>query len=81
MDLAFIMAAAEAAEHAAEEHHKSETPFFIGGGVLALFAILISVFGFTRPDFPSSVGAQRLVIGVSTVLVLGAMSSAVYVAS
>jgi hypothetical protein len=79
--LATILAAAEAAgEHAAEEHEKSETPFFIAGSVLALWAIAISVFGFTRPDFPSNNGAARGVMALSAVLVLAATSMAVYVA-
>ena len=76
MDLSFILAAAE---HAAEEHHKSELPFFIAGGLLASFAVLISVFGFKRPDFPASDAAARGVMAVSTVLVAGAMAMIIYV--
>jgi hypothetical protein len=79
--LATILAAAEAAgETVAEEQHKSEVPFFIAGSILALWAVAISVFGFTRPDFPSSDGAARGVMALSAVLVLGATSMAVYVA-
>jgi len=80
MDLAFLLAAAEAAEHAAEEHHKSEAPFFIMGGLFATFAVLISVFGFKNPDFPDNAGAARGVMTVGVVLMLAAVSSAVYVA-
>jgi hypothetical protein len=76
VDLSFILAAAE---HAAEEHHKSELPFFIAGGLLASFAVLISVFGFKRPDFPASDGAARGVMAVSTLLVAGAMAMIIYV--
>ena len=43
--------------HGAEEEHTSEAPFFIIGGILASFAILISVFGFKKPDFPGSASA------------------------
>jgi hypothetical protein len=79
--LATILAAAEqAGEQAAEAHHKSETPFFIAGSLLALWAIAISVYGFTRPDFPSTDGEARGVMALSAVLVLGATSMAVYVA-
>ena len=78
MDLAFIVAAAA---EAAEEHHRSEAPFFIAGGVLAAFAVLISVVGIMRPDFPTSSGAARGVMGLGAVLVLAAMSMAVYVAN
>ena len=80
MDLAFILAAAEVAEHAAEEHHKSEAPFFIAGGLLATFAIVISVFGFKQPDFPANAAAARGVMSVGAVLMILAVSSAIYVA-
>ncbi|MDQ3675900.1 MAG: hypothetical protein M3401_03700 [Actinomycetota bacterium] len=74
-----ILAAAEAAGEPAEEH-RSEVPFFVAGGLLAIWAVVISVFGFTRPDFPSSEGAARGVMALSAVLVAAAMSMAVYVA-
>ena len=73
MDLALILAAAE-------EQHKSEAPFFIAGAILVAFAVLISVLGFTRPDFPGSAMAARGVMALSAALVLAAMSMAVYVA-
>jgi hypothetical protein len=83
--LATILAAAEhAAEaggHAAEEEHKSEAPFFVMGGALALFAILVSVVGFKKPDFPAGAGAARGVMTLGLALVLGTMASIVYVAS
>ncbi len=79
--LATIVAAAEAAgEHAAEEKEHSEVPFFIAGSLLAVWAVAISVFGFTRPDFPSSEGAARGVMTLSAVLMLAAVSMAIYVA-
>lgn len=86
MDLSIILAAAEAAaEHgagAAEEHaEKSELPFFIAGGILATFAVLISVFGFKRPDFPATDSQARGVMAVSVLLVAAAMVSIVYVAN
>ncbi len=80
MDLTFILAAAEVAEHAAEEEHKSELPFFLMGGLFATFAIAISVFGFKRPDFPADGSAARGVMSVSVALMIGAVASAVYVA-
>jgi hypothetical protein len=64
---------------AAEESHRSETPF-IFGIALAVFAVLISVVGFTRPGFPGSDGAARGVISVGAVLVLCTMGLIVYVA-
>ena len=77
MDLAFLLAAAE---HVAEEHEKSEMPFFIMGGLFAMFAVLISIFGFKNPDFPDNAGAARGVMTAGVVLMLAAISSAVYVA-
>jgi hypothetical protein len=79
MDLAFILSAAE---HVAEtaEPERSELPFFIMGGLFATFAVLISVFGFKNPDFPDNAGAARGVMTVGVVLMLAAVSSAVYVA-
>ncbi len=82
MDLAFILAAAEHAASAAEhaEEHKSETPFFIAGGMFAVFAILISVYGFKRPDFPATATAARGVMSAGAVLMMAAVGTAVYVA-
>ncbi len=81
MDLLVILAAAEtAAEHAGEEHHKSELPFFLAGGLFALFACAISVYGFKNPDFPDNSGAARGVMSVGVVLMVAAIFSAVYVA-
>jgi len=88
--LATILAAAQdsaehvaegAGGHGAEEEHKSEAPFFIIGGILTSFAIIISVFGFKKPDFPGSASAARGVMALSTVLVVATMASIVYVAS
>ena len=85
LTLSTILAAAEpaagAAEHAAEEEHKSEAPFFIAGAVLVAFAIAISVFGFKRPDFPGNAGAARGVMALSVVLVAATLFSAVYVSA
>lgn len=78
MDLAFIVLAAA---EVAEEHEKSETSFFLLGGALAAFAVLISAFGFTKPDFPNGSGAGRAVVGVGVVLVAATMWAILYVNS
>ena len=83
MDLAVIIAAAEHAASAAEhleEHEKSEVPFFIAGSAFALFAVLISVYGFKNPDFPATSAAARMVMSAGAVLMLSAVGTAVYVA-
>lgn len=75
MVLAFIIGAAEAAA----EQEKSEAPFFIAAGLLAVFAVGISVVGFTKPDFPDSSGAARGLMGLSVVLVVATMAAILYV--
>ena len=81
MDLTLILAAAEVAEHAAgEEHHKSEMPFFVAGGLLAAYAIAVSVYGFRDPDFPDNAGAARGVMSVGVLLTIAAVFCAIYVA-
>jgi hypothetical protein len=65
---------------AAEESHRSETPFFVVGIALAVFAVLVSVVGFTRPDFPGSEAAARAVMAVGAVLVVLTGGLIVYVA-
>ena len=76
MILSTLLAAAEAVEH-----EKSETPFFIAGVVLAGFAILISIVGMKKPDFPSDQGTARGVMALSVMLVLATMSAIVYVSN
>ncbi|HVF77375.1 MAG TPA: hypothetical protein VNA28_03680 [Solirubrobacteraceae bacterium] len=73
--------AAEGGAHAAEEEHKSEAPFFIVGGMLALFAIVISIIGFKKPDFPASASAARGVMTLGLTLTLATMASVIYVAT
>ena len=55
----------------------SKVPFYIAGGALALWAVLIAVHGITPPGFPGSKGGRRGVIGASALLVLAAMWTAV----
>ena len=85
LTLSTILAAAEhgaaaAGEHAGEEH-KSETPFFVAGAILVVFSILISIFGFKRPDFPATASAARGVMTLSIALVAAAAFSIVYVSA
>jgi plastocyanin len=57
---------------------KNRTVFYILAGLLALWAVLISLgVGLRRPDFPSNVGGQRTVILISAVLVIATASSGV----
>jgi plastocyanin len=57
---------------------KSKVPFYIAGGLLVLWALTVSMgIGMRRPNFPETLGQQRLVMGISIVLVLAAVSMAV----
>jgi plastocyanin len=57
---------------------KSKTAYYIAGGLLVAWALIVSVlFGLRKPDFPGSLGGQRVVMAISAVLVIAAASTAV----
>jgi hypothetical protein len=58
----------------------SKVPFFIGGGVLAMWAVVLAALGLRNPSFPGDARGQRAVMGISLVLAVVAMGLAVYVA-
>lgn len=61
---------------------KSKIPFYVAGGILVVWAMVLSLgIGLRRPDFPASLAGQRAVMAISAVLVLGAISTAVLTAS
>jgi plastocyanin len=61
---------------------KSKVPFYIAGGVLVVWALTLSLgLGLRKPDFPGSLAGQRAVMGISVVLVLGAVTTAVVTSS
>lgn len=66
---------------AATTGEKSKTGFYIAGGVLAAWAVLVAFLGLRQPEFPGRLGGQRIVMGISMVLVLGAMTAAVVTSS
>jgi len=60
---------------------KSKVPFYIAGGVLVLWALIISLgFGMRKPDFPGSKQGERAIIGVTLVLVAVTAAMAVITA-
>jgi plastocyanin len=57
---------------------KSKTPFYVAGGVLVIWALVVSLgLGLRRVDFPSTPVAERAVMAITAVLVLAAVSTAV----
>ncbi|MGZ6641976.1 MAG: hypothetical protein ACXVFT_09090 [Solirubrobacteraceae bacterium] len=64
---------------AADAAEKSKVPFYICGGALAAWAVILGLMGLARPAFP--VGrAKRGVMGLSFVLMVAAMATAVITA-
>ena len=55
----------------------SKVPFYIAGGALACWAVLLGVVGLRSETFPSSQTAERGVMGISVVLVALALAAAV----
>jgi hypothetical protein len=65
---------------AAEEAEPSKVPFYVAGGLLAAWAIVLFGVGMRSQSFPGSQGAERGVIAVSVVLMAAAMATAVITA-
>ena len=55
----------------------SKAPFYLAGGLLAGWAVLLGAFGITHPDFPGSAMPSRLVMLTSAVLVVATVTTAV----
>jgi plastocyanin len=57
---------------------KSKVPFYIAGGLLVAWALIVSLgLGLRRADFPGNPGAARAVMGITAILVIAAASTAV----
>jgi hypothetical protein len=66
---ALLSLAAETAEHAEPD----KTIFYIAGGALAVWAVVLGAMGMTRPDFPGSDGAAKGVMGIGVILTIATM--------
>jgi hypothetical protein len=66
-----VLAAVEA------EEETSKTLFYVMGGLLVVWAVLLGVGGITRPSLTNTDRSARGVIGVTALLVVGACASAV----
>jgi len=72
MDLSPFLLAVEEVE---KEH--DETPFFVAGIALALFAVAIGIYGITRPAWGGS--AVKPLMALGAVLVVATMAMTIYV--
>jgi hypothetical protein len=64
----------------AEEAEPSKTIYYIAGGALAIWAVVLSFVGLRSPSFPGGGGAARGVMALSAVLAVAAMATAVITA-
>jgi hypothetical protein len=55
----------------------SKVPWYIAGGLLAVWAVVLSVIGLTRPQFPNNARGQRIVIAISAILAAFAVAMAI----
>jgi hypothetical protein len=55
----------------------SKVPFFIIGGGLAIYAVIVATLGIQRPNFASSASGQRGVIALTAVIVVLAIGAAI----
>jgi hypothetical protein len=55
--------------------------FHVIGGITAIWAVVVSVLGFTRPDFPGDLRTERIVILISITLVTASIAAAVITAA
>jgi hypothetical protein len=64
---AFVLAAGE----------PSKVPFYIAGGALAVWAVVLATLGLGRPAFPGDGRGARAVMGISFVLAAVAIAMAI----
>ena len=55
----------------------SKAPFYIAGGVLALYAVVLAAIGITQPKFPYSARGARGVMLLSLLLVVITIAMAI----
>jgi hypothetical protein len=55
----------------------SKVPFYLAGGALAAWAVVLAAIGLNRPSFPGGLRGQRGVIAISFTLVVIAIAAAI----
>jgi hypothetical protein len=66
--LALVLASAE----------PSKVPFYIAGGLLAIWAVTLAAIGMTQPGFPGTQARMRGVIAITAVLTVAAIGLAIH---
>lgn len=74
--LAFLVFAAEGAAD-----HGSKTAFYVAGGVLAAWAVLVGGIGVARPAFAEGEGTSRAIMAGTVVLAAVTIAMAVVTSS
>jgi hypothetical protein len=64
---------------AVDDFEHAKTPFYVIGGALVAWALLLSAIGLRQPDFPRGAVAGRMVMGLGTLLVAVTLVTAVAV--
>jgi hypothetical protein len=59
------------------EAEPSKVPFYIAGGLFAVWAVVLASIGLTRPSFPYEVRGQRTVIAISFVLLVATIGTSI----
>jgi hypothetical protein len=55
----------------------SKVPFYIAGGALAAWAVILAAIGLNRPEFPGNLRGQRTVIGITFTIMVIAIAMAI----
>ena len=61
---------------AVHDNEPDKAAFYILGGLLAVWAVVLGFIGLRSETFPATLGAQRTVMGISAVLVVLAAGAA-----
>jgi hypothetical protein len=59
------------------EAEPSKVPFYIAGGLFAVWAVALASIGLTRPAFPYNIRGQWTVIGISFILLVASIATAI----
>ena len=75
--LSIFVLAAEGAAAGAEHADKNETPFYLVGGALAVFAIFVGITGIRSPSLGE--GPNRAFMAIGALLVVATMITSIAV--